>query len=183
MVETDGLLLIRALKADGSVYRWWSATVESAGPDCVVTINGVDDAVGGPAGGWGYKHATRSYYWFDRPYNLSEVYQPDGRLKQIYIHIASPASRDGGVLTYTDFELDVVNRPGQPVRVVDEDEFRRACSDFGYSADLQGRCRAAVREAIALASTWKIAGPPRLPRKSRHQSAPRRGGPRWPPAR
>jgi protein associated with RNAse G/E len=165
MLATGDLLEIRAHKADGSVYRWWRAIVESIGKGSIVTASRVGDAVHGPGGGWGYKHATRSFYWFDRPYNLAEVYQPDGRLKQIYIHIASPARLDGGVLAYTDFELDVVNRPGQPVRIVDEDEFHRACDAFGYSSDLQGRCRAAIREAVALASTWKIGGPPRLPRR------------------
>src|SRR5579864_4825286 len=113
MIRVGDSVEIRALKADGDAYRCWRACVESVDPHRVVVINRVGDPVTGPAGGWRFKHAARTYYWFARPYNLSEVYQPDGRLKQIYIHIASAARLDGRVLTYTDYELDVVHRTGQ----------------------------------------------------------------------
>src|SRR5579872_3816958 len=149
---------IRALKHDGTIYRWWRATVESVTDQGIVTLNRAGDQVLGPCGGWDMKHATRAFYWFDRPYNLSEVYQPDGRLKQIYIHIASPARLADGTLMYTDHELDVVKRPGQALCIRDEDEFEQACSTYGYSHELQCSCRDAVREALKLAQTWRIAG-------------------------
>jgi protein associated with RNAse G/E len=155
---------IRALKNDGSIYRWWKATVESVNDGRVVTINRAGDQVHGPCGGWAMKHASRTFYWFDRPYNLAEVYQPDGRLKQIYIHIATPAKLVDGGLVYTDHELDVVRRPGKALCVRDEDEFEAACSIYNYSYEFQCSCREAVDEALRVAGSWRITGVPRLNR-------------------
>jgi protein associated with RNAse G/E len=152
---------IRALKSDGSCYRHWEATVESITDDGLVTLNRPGDEVRGPAGGWAMRLATRTFYWFERPYNLHEMYFPDGRLKQIYIHIASPARLCGRDLVYTDYELDVVKRPGQALLVRDEEEFREACSEYGYSNEFQCSCREAVDEALRLADRWHAVGPPR----------------------
>lgn len=165
---------IRALKSDGTVYRRWQSRVESCTADSVVTVNRVGDPVGGPCGGWAFKHATRTHYWTDRQYNLAEVYQPDGRLKQIYIHIASPACIDGDALSYTDLELDVVKRPGQPLRIVDQDEFDAACMQYGYSHELQCSCRQAVGEAVDLATRWRCSGVPKSPRSRSSRSRRRR---------
>lgn len=161
-VRTGGVIEIRARKADGTCYRWWHAVVESSDAEGVVTLNRAGDRVNGPAGGWAMKHASRTTYWFSRPYNLAEVYQPDGSLKQIYIHIASPAELRDGTLIYVDHELDVVKRPGEELRIVDEDEFDQAAAQFGYSHEFKCSCRDAVDEAIDLASRWCIAGAPKL---------------------
>jgi predicted RNA-binding protein associated with RNAse of E/G family len=68
---------------------------------------------------WVQQYAIRAVYWFDRPYNLLEVFAPDGALVELYMHIASPARLAGGVLEYTDHELDVVLSPGEAPRVVE----------------------------------------------------------------
>lgn len=155
---------IRAMKNDGTIYRWWHATVESAAADRIVTINRAGDEVHGPCGGWMMKHCTRTYYWLNRPYNLAEVYQQDGRLKQIYIHIASPANLVNRAIIYIDHELDVVKRPGQALCIRDEDEFAEACSTYGYTTEFQGLCRNAVQEALTVARTWRSSGAPRAQR-------------------
>ena len=131
----------------------------------MVTINRPGDVVGGPAGGWEFKHSARNFYWFSKPYNLSEVYHPDGRLKQIYIHIASPARACGQTLIYTDYELDVVKRPGQELLVRDEDEFAHACQAYGYTPEFQCSCREAVSEALQVADCWRVTGAPRARRR------------------
>lgn len=169
---------VRACKSDGTVYRRWRTTVESVDVERIVTVNRAGDPVGGPAGGWVMKHANRTIYWFARPYNLSESYQPDGKLKQIYIHIASPARAEGRVLTYVDLELDVVRRPGQPLRIVDEDEFDEATAQYGYSPEFCGLCRQAVDEALDVAAHWQVGGPPRLPVRVAGRSRRRYRGPR-----
>lgn len=166
MVRVGESVEVHACKADGTVYRSWRGTVESVCGESLTVLNRAGDRVDGPCGGWCFKHAMRTIYWFSRPYNLAELYHPDGRLKQIYIHIASPAYVEDCIVRYTDHELDVVKRPGQPLRVVDEDEFDQACSDFGYTKEFQGLCRHAVAEAINLASTWRCSGCPDIPKRS-----------------
>src|SRR5947209_2060507 len=158
---------IRALKASGEAYRWWPATIESIAADHIITLSRIGHTVGGPKGGWVSRFDVRGVYWFDRPYNLAELYLPGGKLKQIYIHIASPASIEGAVLTYTDHELDIISRPGQGVRVVDQEEFVDACHQFGYTPDFQRVCRRAVSEALDLARHWSPLGPPCRRRRQR----------------
>lgn len=82
-------------------------------------------------------HFIRAYYWFDRPYNLLEVYRPHGELEEIYVHVASPMVVKNGEILYTDYELDVVKPAGDVATIVDEDEFVEATARYGYSAELQ----------------------------------------------
>lgn len=162
MVRPGEVIQIRALKADGQPYRWWPGRVESVESDRIVTVSRAGHAVEGPKGGWESRFDLRAVYWFERPYNLVEVYLADGRLKQIYIHIASPAVLSGRVLTYTDHELDVVWRPGRKPRVLDEGEFCTAATEYGYSPEFQKSCRKAVTAALKLVRRWQPVGPPGL---------------------
>jgi predicted RNA-binding protein associated with RNAse of E/G family len=109
--------------------------------------------------GWVYKHNHRSIYWFERPYNLVEVYERDGQLKQLYVHIASLPKLQDHRLLYIDHELDVVWRPGQAPLVADEAEFLAASREYGYSAEFQSACWRAVDEALELVRCWKPTGP------------------------
>lgn len=165
-VRPGDSITVTALKSDGEPYRWWRAIVESVCESRMVTLTRIGDPVHGPGGGWTQRHHIRTFYWLNRPYNLMEVYEPDGRLKQIYIHIASAPIFYGHHLTYTDHELDVVRRHGQPVRVVDQDEFMAAAHRFGYSHEFQAACRKAVSEALTVCSRWRPLGPPSYCRKS-----------------
>lgn len=152
---------VTVLKADGTCYRRWTAMVEHRDADAITVISRVGDPVGGSGGGWTQRHTSRTIYWFDRPYNLVEFYETDGRFKQIYVHVASrPVLTDRG-LVYTDHELDVVLRPGQSVRVLDEDEFEVAAQVYGYTEEFQLSCRRAVDEVLHLVEQWKPLGAPR----------------------
>jgi hypothetical protein len=81
-----------------------------------------------------------------------------------------------GELSYTDHELDVVWRPGHRPRVVDEQEFCAAASEYGYSPEFQKVCRRAVGQALQLVRGWSVLGPPRgLPSDRRFRSHPHPG--------
>jgi protein associated with RNAse G/E len=159
-VQPGDSIVVRALKADGHAYRWWTATVESVDDTSIVTLSRVGHQVHGPKGGWISAFDVRTIYWFDRPYNLVELYLPNGDLKEIYVHIASPARLEGDALCYTDHELDVVWHPGRPPRVVDEREFCAAARQYGYSPEFQKKCRSAAGQALRLVRRWKVHGPP-----------------------
>lgn len=145
---------VRAFKSDGQWYRWWMATVESVLPDCITTLSPPNNDVYTPTGKHQSKLAIRSYYWFDRPYNLLEVLRADGTLAEVYINIGSPIVQKGVELQFTDHELDVLKRAGQPARIVDEDEFAAASLQYGYSAGFQAFCRQAAQLALEMAEHW-----------------------------
>ena len=146
---------VRVLRADGALYRSWQATVEQVTLTALVVFKAVGTLVEGPAGGWESEYAVRTCYWFDRPYNLAEVYTPDGRLLELYANIAGPPQVEDGCLSYVDHELDVVCEPGQPPYVVDQDEFAEAAVRYAYSAAFQAECWRAVEAARAAELAWR----------------------------
>lgn len=151
-------LTVRANKADTTNYRWWQTTVESVSENEIVTFTPPGHKVEQPAGGWVSRYTIRAFYWLDKFYNLLEVYEEDGSLVEIYIHIASPVNIRNNEIHYTDFELDVVRMSGRETEVLDEDEFAEATKTFGYSAEFQAHCNAVTREAVELARTWQPRG-------------------------
>jgi protein associated with RNAse G/E len=149
---------VRALHADGQPYRWWPATVESVHPDRFVTWSPAGHQVAGPRETWLSQGSIRAVYWLDRLYNLLEVYDGAGHLEEIYINVASPPVVHGRQVSFVDHELDVTMCPGEPPRVVDEDEFAEACGRFAYTPAFQAACRRAAAEALAVAAGWRPAG-------------------------
>jgi protein associated with RNAse G/E len=147
---------ICACKTDGTVYRSWHTTIESVDAGSIVTISPAGSMVIDKTklGDHPVKHHLRSYYWFDKFYNLIEVFDMNGMLVQIYINIASlPEFTDDG-MRFKDHELDVVRDMPGPAELIDEDEFAEAILKYQYSEDFQQKMYAAAREALELANGW-----------------------------
>ena len=104
------------------------------------------------------QHHLRSFYWFDKCYNLIEVFDTDGVLIEIYINVASPPEFEDGIMSFKDHELDVTRHPPEPAELIDEDEFAEAVITYQYSREFQAKMYAAANEALELADHWK-AGP------------------------
>lgn len=154
-------ITVRAYKYGATLYRWWSTTVESVNDDCIVTCSAPGKQVYDlHKGDWQTRTAIRTYYWLGRPYNLLEVYEPSGKLAEIYIHVASPTLLKAGELSYTDYELDVVKAPGQPPVIEDQAEFAEAAVRYGYSAEFQTHCWQVAQAAVTVADSWVVKGWP-----------------------
>ena len=151
---------VRALRADQQPYRWWTATVESVQADRFVTWNWAGHQVEEPQRRWLSQGSIRAVYWWDRLYNLLEVYSRTGELEEIYINVASPPVVRGLQVSFVDHELDVTMRPGEGPRVVDEDEFEAASARFAYAPAFQAACRRAAAEALVVAAGWRPGGLP-----------------------
>lgn len=145
---------VKAYRSDGQCYRWWSATVTTLKKDLICVITPAGHYVSEINDGWTSKYAIRAFYWFDRPYNLLEVYEPNGELNEIYVHITNLPKIEMSQLHYTDYELDVVLQPGQQPRIVDEDEFIEAAIQYNYPPELQKACYDVAQEAITLVNRW-----------------------------
>ncbi|MEJ2209866.1 MAG: DUF402 domain-containing protein [Anaerolineae bacterium] len=155
-------VLVQGYKADGTLYRWWWATVEASGPGEVVLVTPPGHRVEDPAGGWVSRYSIRSYFWPGKWYSLLEVYLPDGgqpngklRLVEIYLNINSPVEIGEGKIRFTDHELDVSRKMPGAARIVDEDEFEEAATRFGYTADFQHFCYEVAHEAVEVADRWQ----------------------------
>lgn len=148
---------VRACKTDGTVYRNWHTTIESVDTDSIVTISPVGSMVMDQTrlGDHPIKHHLRSYYWYDKFYNLIEVFDVDGILIEIYINIAAPPEFENGIMSFKDHELDVVRDMPGPAKIIDEDEFAEAAVKYQYSKEFQEKMYSAAEEAMELANHWK----------------------------
>jgi protein associated with RNAse G/E len=89
-MKPGDLIWVRVFKADGTPYRSWQALVESIADGCVVTLTRASNPVYLRDRVYAQAHHMRNYYWPGRRHDLLEVYEPDGRLHELYVNIASP---------------------------------------------------------------------------------------------
>ena len=144
-----------ARKTDGTVYRSWQATIESVTADSIVTIAPAGSSVFNIKGeDYPIRHHYRSYYWFDKFYNLIEIFETSGELFHIYINVASPPEFENGIMSFKDHELDVSMYPPKAAELIDEDEFAEATVKYQYSEEFQEKMYAAAKEALKLANNW-----------------------------
>ena len=150
------VLPVHVCKTDGTVYRSFKTTVEEVNQDALITISPAGSSVFNIKGeDHPLVHHYRAYYWFDKYYNLLEVFETDGRLFHIYINIASPPEFKNGVMSFKDHELDISKVLPNPAHLVDEDEFAEAIVKYNYSKEFQDKMYATAREALELAENWQ----------------------------
>lgn len=147
-------VLVKAYKADGACYRWWTATVEAVYEDEVVTFSPAGHRVEDPEGGWTSQQAIRAHYWPNKWMCLLEVYAPDGSLEEVFVNLNSPVVVAGSTMGFTDYELDVSRVLPEDAVVVDQDEFAEAAVKYGYPEEFQRFCHQVITEAVELANGW-----------------------------
>lgn len=99
------------------------------------------------------------WYYFDRWYNVFQVYSKDGALKGWYCNITKPAVVTGDELTFVDLALDLWVWPDMRYLVLDEDEFD-VLTESTYAADDIEAARAALAELIARTEAGTLASRP-----------------------
>ncbi|MGP4073566.1 DUF402 domain-containing protein [Piscibacillus sp. B03] len=149
---------IKAKKADGRVYRHFETELLDSDQHEVRVIQRIGDPIYGEEETWYARNHLIFYFWLNEPFNAFETYTEDGVAQDIYMNIASPAEFDGKTITYTDYELDLILRPGEDIELLDEDEFIEAKVDFNYSDELISDCYEAVEQGKAVIKNWKWNG-------------------------
>jgi protein associated with RNAse G/E len=150
-LDPDATITVRARKYDGRVHREWQARLAEQ-RDTLVVLDAVFDSeirhplLGTIAAGT----ISIEYYWTDRWYNIFRFTEADGRLRNYYCNINTPAQLDGDTLTFTDLDIDVLVAPDRSVRVLDEDEFALHAVELNYPVEIQQQARAALAELLAL---------------------------------
>lgn len=162
-MKAGDVIWVRVSKADGNPHRWYQARVLEAGEECIVAFADVGNPVynGNPR----YSHpmhrqkrAIRNYFWPGRRHTLLEVYEPDGRLHELYADITSPVELVGNEIHFIDHELDVSKLAGQVPRIVDQDEFAEAAGQFGYTAEFMRQSYDLAEQLVDLLASWTPRG-------------------------
>jgi protein associated with RNAse G/E len=65
-----------------------------------------------------------------------------------YCNVASPPYISGNVLTYIDYDLDVIRMPGGDVHIVDQEEYERHKITYHYSGIVDSKVKTGLRELL-----------------------------------
>jgi hypothetical protein len=149
--NTEANITVHACKYDGRVHRRWSARLRERSENLIVLDAEFDAEIRHPLLGT-IEVGTKSieYYWTNRWYNVFRFSTPDGRLRNYYCNINTPAELRENLLVFTDLDIDVLVQPDFSVSVLDEDEFARHAVEFNYPEDVQRQAHNALAELLAL---------------------------------
>jgi protein associated with RNAse G/E len=153
-------LVIQKLLYDGSPSYRWAGQVLEQDEHCllVVAIFQYDYR------DLGYVVFERGdvffeYYYFDRWYNVFQIYSRGGVLKGWYCNVTAPARVADGQLTFVDLALDLFVYPDRRFLVLDQDEFDQLADGTYRSEDVEAAKRA-LAELIDLAHAGRLPGRP-----------------------
>lgn len=104
------------------------------------------------------QHHFRTYFWPGRRHTLLEIYEPDGRLRELYADITGPIEVSGDEIRYIDHELDVSMMAGEKPRIVDQDEFAEAAERYGYTDEFVRESYALANRLIDVLANWTPVG-------------------------
>ena len=102
------------------------------------------------------------YYYFDRWYNVFQIYSARGELKGWYCNVTAPPVVDNGVLTFVDLALDLFVYPDRRFLVLDQDEFDEL-EQGTYRPEDARAAKAALVELIDRAREGTLPGRPFQP--------------------
>jgi protein associated with RNAse G/E len=154
------LLVVQTLMYDGAKsYRWVGRQIHR--DDEHLFFTAVFERDGRDLGYVRFEKGDVFYEWyyFDRWYNVFQVYSKDGALKGWYCNITKPAVVAGDELTFVDLALDLWVWPDMSYLVLDEDEFD-VLAESTYGADDIEAARAALAELIARTEAGTLASRP-----------------------
>lgn len=132
--------MIKSFKHDGSLHRvWlenWQVPFEQLHPSHVgqsvwIILNENTTIIEAGGKEWVSRVPAVTFFLPDRWYNVVALMEDKGI--RYYCNLASPPYRYGNVLTYIDYDLDVVVLPNGTVYELDRDEYLQHKEAYRYS--------------------------------------------------
>lgn len=147
--------IIKSFKHDGSLHRMWAEnwrvpaarlTPEHAAESLMVFLNDHTTIVEKDGNAWVSKVPAVSFFMLDEWFNVVALLEGGG--VRYYCNLASPPYLYGDILTYIDYDLDVVVLPNGDVHELDRDEFARHKAEYRYSGLVQAQVDQGLRKLL-----------------------------------
>lgn len=154
-MDGNGTVIIKSFKHDGHLHRmWlenWSVPSERVFPqdaaeatrvfvNCQTRIREADGRE------WVSKIPGVSFFIPDRWYNVVALIENGG--VRYYCNVASPFYIYGSILTYIDYDLDVILTAKNEVCILDEDEYNRHKKLYHYAPAVENKVQEGLRELL-----------------------------------
>lgn len=141
---------IKSVKHHGGLHRLWHENVVLADEgDVLIGMNKNTPVTEASGKAWQTNGLALFYFPVDKWFHVIILFQERDDYSY-YCNIASPPDMSEGILTYIDYDVDVIVTKDYTYEIVDEAEFMDHAKKWRYSAELQSTVQAAIKEVIEL---------------------------------
>ena len=145
--------IIKSFKHNGRLHRMWMENRRVPGSvlapahaemNMIVAVNCRTKIVEADGSTWHSRSPGVSFFLPGEWYNIVALVEQAGI--RYYCNAASPPYVYGNVLTYIDYDLDVILTPDGDKHLVDQEEYERHKSSFHYSPAVEEKVQAGLRK-------------------------------------
>ncbi|MBE1443955.1 DUF402 domain-containing protein [Paenibacillus sp. OAS669] len=154
-MATFSSYIIKSFKHDGHLHRTWleNGRVPEAllyephkAESMMVLINSQTKIIEADGKEWVSRIPGVSFFIPKQWFNVVALLEDTG--VRYYCNIASPPYVAGNVITYIDYDLDVIRMPGGAVHIVDEEEYERHKISYHYSNIVDTKVRQGLQDLL-----------------------------------
>jgi protein associated with RNAse G/E len=154
-MSTFSSYIIKSFKHDGHLHRMWvenmfvpaSLLLEPHQSESMhVLINSQTKIIEADGKEWVSRIPAISFFIPNQWFNVVALLEESG--VRYYCNIASPPYVCGRVITYIDYDLDVIRMPDGGVHVVDQEEYERHKLLYHYSGVVDGKVRQGLKDLM-----------------------------------
>lgn len=147
--------MIKSFKHDGHLHRVWlenwrvpadKLTPEHQAQALQVFVNCQTRIREADGREWTSRIPGVSFFIPNKWYNVVALIEGDGI--RYYCNVASPYYQSGNVLTYIDYDLDVILNQRGEIHVLDEDEYNKHKKLYHYSQAVEDKVKAGLQELL-----------------------------------
>lgn len=144
--------VIKSFKHNGSLHRMWQQywlvpkermLPAHAAESMYVLVTPETPVVEGSGKKWTSRVPAVTFFIPKLWFNIVALIESGGI--RFYCNLASPVHQVEGVLTYIDYDLDVISYPDGAMHIVDRDEYEANKYAYHYSQDVQQKVTEGLR--------------------------------------
>lgn len=154
-MATFSSYIIKSFKHDGHLHRTWqengmvpeSLLHEShKAESMMVLINSQTKIIEADGKEWVSRIPGISFFIPKQWFNVVALLEDSG--VRYYCNVASPPYVNGNIITYIDYDLDVIRMPGGAVHIVDQEEYERHKISYHYSSIVDAKVKQGLQDLL-----------------------------------
>ncbi|MBP1157537.1 MULTISPECIES: DUF402 domain-containing protein [unclassified Paenibacillus] len=155
-MNTFSSYVIKSFKHDGHLHRMWLKNwlvpenllhEDHRGESMLVLINSQTKIIEADGKEWVSRIPGVSFFIPNQWFNVVALLEEAGI--RYYCNVASPPYVCGKVITYIDYDLDVIRMPSGEIYVVDQDEYEQHKQLYHYSSIVDGKVKQGLKGLLA----------------------------------
>jgi protein associated with RNAse G/E len=155
LMATFSSHIIKSFKHDGHLHRMWleNALVPDSllhdshkAESMMVLINCQTKIVEADGKEWVSRIPGVSFFIPSQWFNVVALLEDSG--VRYYCNVASPPFLNNGVITYIDYDLDVIRMPNGAVHVVDQEEYEQHKLLYRYSSMVDHKVKQGLKDLL-----------------------------------